>query len=41
MDIQLTWNVKTKVILLITGATGNISKTLRKFLKNITRKHEN
>ena len=26
IEIQLMWNVKTKVMSLITGATGNISK---------------
>jgi len=33
-------NVKTKVIPVIIGATGTISKTFRKYVKNITGKHE-
>ena len=28
------WNVKAKVILIITGATGTISKSLRQYLSN-------
>jgi hypothetical protein len=34
------WNVKTKVIPLIIGTTGTISKTFRKCLSNILEKHE-
>ena len=34
------WNVKTKVIPVITGATGTISKSFRKYARNITGKHE-
>jgi hypothetical protein len=34
------WNVKAKVIPVITGATGTISKSLRKYLSNIPGKHE-
>jgi len=34
------WNVKAKVILVIIGATRNISKSLRQYLSNISRKHE-
>ena len=34
------WNVKTKVIPVITGATGTISKTLRKYVNNIPGNHE-
>ena len=30
MEIQRMWNVKTKVIPVIIGATGTISKTFRK-----------
>ena len=33
-------NVKAKVILEITGATGTISKSLRQYLSNIPRKHK-
>ena len=29
IEIQLVWNVKEKVITVITGATGTISKSLR------------
>jgi hypothetical protein len=34
------WNVKTKVIPVIIGATGTISKSLRQYLCNIQGKHE-
>jgi len=34
------WNVKTKVISVIIGATGTISKSFRKYVSNIPRKHE-
>jgi hypothetical protein len=34
------WNVKTKVILAIIGATGTISKSFRKYVSNIPRNHE-
>jgi len=33
-------NVKTKVIPVIIGATGTISKSFRKYVSNIPRKHE-
>ena len=35
IEIQLTWNVKTKVIPVIIGATGTISKTFRKYVNHI------
>ena len=35
IEIQRMWNVKTKVIPVITGATGTISKTFRKYVSNI------
>jgi len=38
-EIQRKWNVKTKVIPVIIGATGTISKSCRKYLSNITGKH--
>ena len=38
-EIQRMWNVKTKVIPVITGATGTISKSLRKYVSNIPGKH--
>jgi hypothetical protein len=34
------WNVKTKVIPVIIGATGTISKTFRKYVSNIPGNHE-
>ena len=39
-EIQLMWNVKTKVIPVIIGATGTISKLFRKYLSNTPGKHE-
>jgi hypothetical protein len=39
-EIQCMWNVKTKVIQVIIGATGTISKSLRQYLSNIPGKHE-
>ena len=40
IEIQRTWNVKTKVIPVIIGATGTISKTFRKYVSNIPGNHE-
>jgi len=40
IEIQRMWNVKTKVIPVIIGATGAISKSFRKYASNITRNHE-
>jgi len=34
------WNVKTKVLAVIIGATGTISKSLRQCLSNILGKHK-
>jgi len=34
------WNVKTKVIPVIIGATGTISKSFRKYVSNIPGNHE-
>jgi hypothetical protein len=34
------WNVKTKMIPVIIGATGNISKSFRKYVRNIPGNHE-
>ena len=34
------WNVNTKVIPVIIGATGTISKSFRKYVSNIPGKHE-
>ena len=38
--IQRMWNVKTKVIPIIIGATGTISKSFRKYVSNIPGNHE-
>jgi len=35
IEIQRIWNVKTKVIPVIIGATGTISKSFRKYMSNI------
>jgi len=35
-----TWNVKTKVIPVIIGATGAISKSFRKYVSNMPGNHE-
>ena len=34
------WNVKTKAMPVIIGATGTISKSFRKYVNKITGKHE-
>ena len=39
-EIQHMWNVKTKVIPIIIGATGTISKSFRQYLSNIPGKHD-
>jgi len=39
-EIQRMVNVKTNVIPVITGATGTISKSFRKYVSNIPGKHE-
>jgi hypothetical protein len=36
IEIQRMWNVKTRVIPVITGATGTISKSFRKYVSNIS-----
>jgi hypothetical protein len=35
IELQRMWNVKTKVIPVIIGATGTISKSFRKYVNNI------
>jgi hypothetical protein len=40
IEIHLMWNVKTKVTPVIIGATGTISKSLRKYLSSIPGKHD-
>jgi len=39
-EIQRMWNVKTKAIPVITGATGTVSESFRKYVSNIPGKHE-
>ena len=34
------WNVKIKVVPVITGAAGTISKSFKKYLSNVAGKHE-
>ena len=40
IQIQRTWNIKSKVKPIITGPTGIISKSFRKYLSNLPGKHE-
>ena len=40
IEIQHMWNVKAKVIPVIIGATGTISKSLRQYLSNIQGKNK-
>ena len=40
IEIQRMWNVKTMVIPVIIGANGTISKSFRKYVSNISGKHE-
>jgi len=40
IEIQRMWNVTTKVIPVIIGATGTISNSFRKYVSNIPGKHE-
>jgi len=40
VEIQRIWNVKTKMITVIIGATGTISKSFRKYVRNIPGKHD-
>ena len=39
-EIEGMWNVKTKVMPVIIGATGTISKPFIKYMSNIPGKHE-
>jgi hypothetical protein len=39
-EIQRMWNVKTEVTPVITGATGTISKSFRKYLSSVPGKHD-
>jgi hypothetical protein len=40
IEIELMWNVKAKVMPVVTGTTGASSKSLRQHLSNITRQRE-
>jgi len=40
LEIKRMWNVKTKAIPVIIGATGTISLSVRKYVSNIPGKHE-
>jgi len=40
IEIQRMWNLKTKAIPVIIGATGTSSKSFRKYVSNIPGKHE-
>jgi hypothetical protein len=40
VEIQRMWSVKTRVIPVIIGATGTISKSLRKYASTIPENHE-
>jgi hypothetical protein len=40
IEIQRMQNVKTSVIPVITGTTGTVSKSFRKYLSNVPVKHE-
>ena len=40
IEIQRMWNVKTKVIPVIIGATGTVSKSFKKYMSNIPGKCE-
>jgi len=40
IEIQFMWNVKTKVIPVIIGATGTNSKSFRKYVSSIPGNHE-
>jgi hypothetical protein len=40
IEIQCMWNVKTKVIPVVIGATGTVPKSFRKYVSNIPGKHE-
>jgi len=40
IEIQRMWNVKTRVIPVVIGTTGTISKSLRQHLSNIPGEHK-
>jgi len=39
IEIERMWNVKTRAIAVITGATGTISKSFRKYVSDIPGNH--
>jgi hypothetical protein len=39
-EIQRMWNVKTRVIPVIIGATGTISKSFRNYVRTVSGNHE-
>ena len=39
-EIQRMWNVKARVIPVVIGATGTISKSFRKYVSNIPGNHD-
>jgi hypothetical protein len=39
IEIRRLWNVKTKVIPVIIGATGTTSKSFRKYASNVPNNH--
>ena len=40
IEIQRMWNVKTRVIPVIIGATGTVSKSFRKYVSDIPGNHD-
>jgi len=40
IEIQRTWNIKTRVISVIIGATSTISKSFRKYVSNMPGSHD-
>jgi hypothetical protein len=40
IEIQRMWNVQTRVIPVVIGATGTISKSFRKYVSTIPGNHE-
>jgi len=40
IEIKRTWNVKAKLIPIIIGATGTISKSFRKYVSDIPGNHD-
>ena len=40
IEIQCMWKVKTRVMPVIIGATGTISKSFRKYISNIPGNHD-